>query len=429
MARGLLCKDTAEDSPMFMAKDRVSAELDRVRNRTHAIVATVPDDVLCGQHHELMGPLLWDLGHIAAFEDLWLVRVLSGFAPPAAEMGLNLIYNPFEYPRAVRGTIELPSRDETAAELVRVRTATLDRLALGPTDCDPQLASGGFIWAMVAQHEAWHQETMLVSLNLRTDFHYQPSFAHVTPQLDPVADDEMVRIAGGHSMMGTDDRSRAYDNERCLHPVELPDFEIDKYPVSNARYLRFVEATDATPPLGWKHLDGRWWRHSFGVTSPLDLREPVMHVSWHEAQRFAAWEGKRLPTEAEWAKAARWDPEAQALRTFPWGEQPIDGSRCNVDHGALKPARLGSFPAGASAYGCQQMLGDVWEWVEDALAPYPQFEAWPYEEFSVPFFENNRVLRGGSFATGSSLVRGSLRNWDLPERRQVFVGFRCARDV
>ncbi len=161
---------------------------------------------------------------------------------------------------------------------------------------------------------------------------------------------------------------------------------------------------------------------------PGDL--PVVNVGFYEAEAYARWAGKRLPTEAEWEKAALWDPEAGQARPYPWGDAPPDRTRANLDQLAFAPSPIGAYPEGASAYGVEQLLGDVWEWTSSHFQPYPGFEAFPYEEYSKIFFGTDyRVLRGGSWATRPSVARGTFRNWDYPIRRQIFAGFRCVQDV
>ena len=159
------------------------------------------------------------------------------------------------------------------------------------------------------------------------------------------------------------------------------------------------------------------------------MDQPVQHVCWYEADAYARWAGKRLPTEAEWEKAAAWDPEREAARRFPWGDTWA-GDRANLGQRRHQPTPVGSYPSGASAYGVQQMLGDVWEWTASDFTPYPGFRAFPYPEYSQVFFgPEYKVLRGGSWATDPSACRTTFRNWDYPIRRQIFAGFRCARDA
>jgi iron(II)-dependent oxidoreductase len=168
----------------------------------------------------------------------------------------------------------------------------------------------------------------------------------------------------------------------------------------------------------------------FGHVLPVNPREPVQHVCFYEAEAFARWCGKRLPTEAEWEKAASWDPALQKKRLFPWGDESPTPELANLDHQSFGPMEIGAYPAGVSPYGCHQMIGDVWEWVASEFRGHPGFQAWPYREYSEVFFgDEYRMLRGGSWATRPGVIRNTFRNWDYPIRRQIFSGFRCARDA
>jgi iron(II)-dependent oxidoreductase len=259
-----------------------------------------------------------------------------------------------------------------------------------------------------------------------------------------------VLVEGGPFRMGTDDRSSAYDNERPSHTVELPSFAIDRFPVTARRFAAFVdgggydhpelwseegrawlEETGERAPQGWvASPDGGWRVRRFGHLEPLDPREPVQHVSFFEAEAFARWSGGRLPTEAEWEKAAAWDPAARRARTYPWGEAPPGPEHANLDQTAFGPAPVGSFPAGASAYGAEQLLGDVYEWTTSPFTGYPGYSTFPYPEYSEVFFDQGyRVLRGASWATAAWVARATFRNWDYPRRRQIFAGLRLAWDL
>jgi iron(II)-dependent oxidoreductase len=250
--------------------------------------------------------------------------------------------------------------------------------------------------------------------------------------------------------MGTSDDAWALDNERPAHRVFVETFAIDTVPVSNADYAQFIadggyQRRELWSARGWQHRTesgleapqfwtddggGNWWRHRFGVLEPVPPEEPVMHVCWFEAEAYARWAGKRLPTEAEWEKAARWHPADGRSRRFPWGDEEPDATRANLGQRHLEPAPVGSYPAGASPSGVRQLIGDVWEWTSSPFTGYPGFTAFPYREYSEVFFGGDyRVLRGGSFGTDPIACRGTFRNWDHPVRRQIFAGFRCARDV
>jgi iron(II)-dependent oxidoreductase len=195
----------------------------------------------------------------------------------------------------------------------------------------------------------------------------------------------MVHLPPGTHLIGAPEEGFAYDNERSRHSIELDAFEIDRHPATNAAYARFIEDTGAEPPLYWERDgEGPWVRTAMGRRDPIDPDLPVIHISADEADAFARWAGKRLPSEFEW-EAAR--PELEGL-------------------------------------------GQVWEWTSSHFLPYPGFEAFPYPEYSEVFFgDTYRVLRGSSWATHPHVARPTFRNWDLPERRQIFAGLRCARDA
>jgi iron(II)-dependent oxidoreductase len=250
--------------------------------------------------------------------------------------------------------------------------------------------------------------------------------------------------------MGTSAEPWALDNERPAHVVDVPAFFIDTTPVTNAAYIEFIEDGGYDDerwwhPAGWQHRrqaaleaplfwsrfgSGSWSTRSFGRTVPVDPDQPVLHVCWYEAEAYARWAGKRLPTEAEWEKAARHDPVSGRSRRYPWGDDEPSAERANLGQRHLRPAAAGAYPEGASAYGVRQLIGDVWEWTSTWLHPYPGFKAWPYPEYSEVFFGGDYpVLRGGSFGSDPAAVRGTFRNWDHPIRRQIFSGFRCARSA
>lgn len=165
-------------------------------------------------------------------------------------------------------------------------------------------------------------------------------------------------------------------------------------------------------------------------TVALDPRRPVCHVCYWEADAYARWAGKRLPTEVEWEAAAAWDPDAGRSRLYPWGEEAPSPLHANLDALVFETTPVGAYPSGASALGCWDMLGNVWEWTSSDFRGYPGYATFPYPEYSEAFYGADfKVLRGGSWATRFGAVRNTFRNWDYPIRRQIFSGFRCARDV
>jgi iron(II)-dependent oxidoreductase len=429
-------------------REKVADELAAARRRSLGLLEPLDEDGLRRQHSTLMSPLIWDLAHIGNYEEQWLLREAAG--APAVDASLDDIYDAFRHPRPNRPALPLLGPAEARRYIAEVRgrvVDTLDRLDLGPGGDRPLLA-GGFVHGMVVQHEHQHDETMLATLQLMDGAGYRPLAPPAPAAAGPVAPAE-VTVPAGPFVMGTDDEAWAYDNERPAHVVDLPAFRIDAAPVTNAAYAGFVadggyddrrwwgdagwawrQEADLRHPEFWRpEGDGKWSRLRFGWREDLPLDEPVQHVCWHEAEAYARWAGKRLPTEAEWEKAASWGPDGRKRR-WPWGQGEPDSRRANLGQALFRPAPVGAYPAGASAYGCQQMIGDVWEWTSSDFDGYPGFATFPYREYSEVFFGSGyKVLRGGSWATSPAAVRSTFRNWDYPIRRQIFAGFRCARDA
>jgi iron(II)-dependent oxidoreductase len=305
---------------------------------------------------------------------------------------------------------------------------------------------------MVIQHEAQHQETILQALDLRENLDPYSVAGFLHPRhVGRLDDSEQILIPGGPFLAGTNEQTESYDNERPQHWVEVSTFGIDRFPVSNRRFAEFVEAggydrrelwsaegwnwrtsEDVEAPQGWiPQIGGGWLIRRFGHVLDLDMTEPVQHVSFYEAEAFARFAGARLPTEFEWEKVATWGPEATTQRIYPWGSETPTSNLANVGQSRWGPASLGTYPLGASAYGVDQLLGDVYEWTSSPFVGYPGFEAFPYPEYSEVFFDDAdyRVLRGASWATSTAVSRSTFRNWDLRPRRQIFSGIRLAWDI
>jgi iron(II)-dependent oxidoreductase len=442
----------------------VADSLIEIRDRTLQLISGLSADALARQHDPLMSPIIWDLGHIGAFEELWLVRRLGAVS---SESELDAVYDAFRTPRSRRGDLSLPDGESLLERLSAVRMQALSLLETVDFDPDNPLLANAFAYEMVIEHEAQHQETILQTLTLMQSESYEPSFRLAGPPATAAEPGEMIEVPGGPFFMGAPEAGFAYDNERPRHRAETTAFEIGRYPVTNAEYIEFLAAggyedrnlwTDAgwhwkevaglVAPMYWEAHGGvvpgspaeatrlardggpsSWQqRTSLGV-EPLQPSHPVIHVCCYEAEAYARFVSARLPSETEWEKAAAWDPVSEQPRLYPWGDQAPAPGNANLDQGVFGPAAIGSFPQGASALGCEQMLGDVWEWTSSSLSGYPGFEAFPYPEYSEVFFGSDyRVLRGGSWATRSEVSRNSFRNWDYPIRRQIFAGFRIARD-
>ena len=444
---------TAPALPLGQLRDR----LGEARNRTLQLIAPLSDSDVTRQHNPLMSPIVWDLGHIAHFEEVWLLENIDG-AGSGAE-GLRGIYDAFRHPRATRDRLPLPNRATCLAYLADVRRAVLRRMERIDPHADTPLLRGGYVFNMVLQHECQHNETILQTLQLMEGEPYagiggkpyagQGGNRCGIGQGNEPRTGDMVHFPGGDVFVGTDDRSQAYDNERPRTRLRVEPFRIDRHPVDNGAFMDFIAAggyrTDAhwskaglawrageraEAPLFWFRRDGVWWTRAMGGEVPVDPALPVCHVSWYEADAFARRAGKRLPTEAEWEVAASWDPVRERAVLYPWGDEPATPTHANLDAVRSGPARPGSHPGNVSPLGCYGMIGDVWEWTASRFLPYPGFQAFPYREYSEVFFgDEYRVLRGGSWATRPGTIRNTFRNWDFPQRRQIFSGFRCASDA
>jgi iron(II)-dependent oxidoreductase len=369
-------------------RQSIAELLAEARARTISLIAPVGDELLNRVFSELLSPLAWDLGHIANFEELWLVQTVGGRAPLHGDLGTY--YDAIENPRRERGELPILHDAELRQYMGEVRERTLevlDGVDLSPDSSD-RLLREGFVYEMLVAHELQHQETMLQLLQM-LDVPYRPAEADPDPfGPAPVSEggpnSDTLRFPAGSYEIGAPEYGFAYDNERPRHTVEIAAFEIDRTPVTNAAYLAYMGETGAEPPMYWERAGSDWVRTTMGVTVPVDPARPVVHVSWDEADAFARWAGKRLPTEFEWEAAS---PHLEGI-------------------------------------------GGAWEWTSSDFLAYPGFEAFPYEEYSKVFFgDEYKVLRGASWATHAHVARPSFRNWDLPQRRQIFAGIRLAEDA
>jgi gamma-glutamyl hercynylcysteine S-oxide synthase len=376
------------------------------------LVQPLADEELNRVYSPILSPLAWDLGHIANFEELWLVQRIGGREPLRGELGR--LYDAIENPRRIRGELPILRGAELRRYMDEVRSRALDVLdEVELDDADDPLLRDGFVYELMIAHEHQHTETMLQLIQVVE--RYDPEARDPTPAAEPVADGaEMVHVAGDKVEVGAGREGFAYDNERPRHVVDVAPFWIDRTPVRNGEFAAFLAEEDGEPPLYWERDgEGGWIRTAMGEAAELDPGLPVVHVDSGQAEAFARWAGKRLPTEAEWEAAAR----------------GADRDRANLDQLAFGCAPAGAYADAAAASGAVQMLGDVWEWTASEFTAYPGFRAFPYREYSEVFFDSGyRVLRGGSWATRRNVIRATFRNWDLPERRQIFAGIRCARD-
>lgn len=441
----------------FADRNAIADLYRETRARTLEIVAPLEIEDYVVQTAEFMSPPRWHVGHTSWFFETLLQKYQPKYRIYSEEFlfYFNSYYEGFgpRMPRPRRGTRSRPTvretlryRDYIDEQMLQFLESISDR-----DDADEILARV----RLGAEHEMQHQELLVYDIkHLLCDQFDAPMKPLPCPQENVAG---MVEVQGGLFELGYKAgdpgsmraREFAFDNEKPAHQVYLQDFLIDRAPVRNGDYLEFVSAggyqdfrwwhsagwekisqEEWQAPLYWEQTDGQWMIRDFaGLHYVADkLSEPVSHVSFLEASAYAKWAGKRLPTEAEWEKAACFSPAFNSKQEFPWGEDRPDAAAANLfENGFWGVAPIGSFPAGQSAYGCQQMIGDVWEWTTSDYASYPGFKS-EFDEYNDKWFVGQKVLRGGSFATPRAHIRSTYRNFFYPHERWMISGLRCAKD-
>jgi len=423
--------------------------LEDARARTLELVTDLDDQQLLGKHLDIINPLLWEIGHVAWFHEKWILRNLYGRPPLRPDA--DELYDSMAVAHDVRWDLPLPSVQETLAYMEGVKQACLDRLQ-GETATDEQ----AYFYPLTTFHEDMHTEAF--TYTRQTLGYARPAFsiARDTPR-DPAWDagplPEDVEMPGGAFMLGaTEDEPFVFDNEKWAHRVEIKPFRIARAPVTNEAFSGFVEdggygrrefwsedgwawreKEGAERPVYWLRDNRRWKVRYFDTEQELAPHRPVIHVNWYEAQAYCRWAGRRMPTEAEWEVAASTEPVdggrrfSHGKRRWPWSDGPATSERANLDGRAMGVIDVAALPGGDSAFGCRQMMGNVWEWTGTTFGPYPGFVPDPYKDYSEPWFGTRKVLRGGCGTARSRMLRNTWRNFYTPDRRDVFAGFRtCA---
>jgi gamma-glutamyl hercynylcysteine S-oxide synthase len=444
----------------------LAAQLLDARERTLELTSDLSEEQLLGPRLRIVNPPRWEIGHVAWFQERWVLRHARGL-PPLRQDG-DALYDSSAVPHSTRWGLPLPSPAETRAYLQEVRDRVLEGLA-GAS------ALERYFVQLSLFHEDMHVEALAYT---RQTHGYSPPAVSLPTSGEggdagPLPGD--VPIPGGRFWLGArstalgalplhpggappgpeieglPDEPFLFDNERWAHPVEVRPFAIARAAVTQAELCAFVEAggyqrpalwseagwrwrteAGAEHPVYWRKDGGRWLRRHFDRWVELEPHRPALHVCWYEAEAFCRFAGRRLPTELEWEVAAAGGPDGQGglsprKRRYPWGDEPPSPTRANLDFSRPGCLDVGALPEGDSAFGCRQMLGNTWEWTTTDFAPYPGFVADPYQEYSAPWFQTHKVLRGGCYATRGRLIRNTWRNFYTPERRDVWAGFRtCA---
>jgi ergothioneine biosynthesis protein EgtB len=403
-------------------------------------------DTFCRQVHPAFSPAGWHLGHIAYTEALWLLERCAMLPPQFPEYRRLFVADGL--PKAER--VKLPTLEVIHDYLDTVRTQVFKYLETADLDQQERL------WRWLLQHESQHSETITFVLQLQRwpswsvgrelstqNFSGDTRFTDKSASreswqvgsLNAQPDFEMIQIPGGEFEQGNASID-ALDNERLIHRRYLDTYWIDRYPVTCGQYRVFMEAGGYQNPNWWSASGWKWLQEN-PVNQPLywaDVPDwdnhPVCGVSWYEAEAYARFAGKRLPTEAEWEKATSWDATALYRRAYPWGEATPDVHLSNHDNTIRQTTPVDAYPAGQSAYGLYDTLGNVWEWTSCVFNGYEGFASYPYPGYSKVYFDGQHyVLRGGSWATRPWALRSSFRNWYHPGVRQILAGFRCARSA
>jgi gamma-glutamyl hercynylcysteine S-oxide synthase len=395
-------------------------------------------------------PIIWHVAHIGVFEAYWLLQKMQGMSP--LDDRYERIFDPINTPR--EESTNLPSRVEMENFITRVREKTNDFLNRTSFDPSDLMMRDGYVFRLVIEHEYQHQETLTYLLHLLDpDLKKRPvldSNIDRAPKRDAqLPAREMILVDAGPFEMGSIWNSFAYDNELPAHSVDLPAFKIDKLLTTNKEYARFVneggyqtrewwsdegwewrERENWTSPLYWKSVDREWRIQTMFEEGVWQPEHPVTGISWYEAEAYAQFMHKRLPTECEWEKAASWDAARKRKRRFAWGDDEPESALCNYHERFGGTTAVGRFPDGASACGALDMTGNVWEWTSDSFEGYTGFKYFPYPEYSELWFDgDHRVLKGGSWATRAPLLRTSFRNFFRRQFRIGFAGIRLAEDA
>ncbi|MGH9871424.1 MAG: ergothioneine biosynthesis protein EgtB [Pyrinomonadaceae bacterium] len=450
----------------------------QVRARTMQIVAPLEIEDYVIQTAEFMSPPRWHIGHTSWFFETVLQAYKPGYKVYSDEylFYFNSYYEGFgaRIERPKRGTRSRPTVKDTVAYRNHIDEQMLVFLDSLNEQSDRETVLS--LVRLGLEHEMQHQELLVYDIkHLLCDQYNAP----IKPAPAVSAKVEgMAEIEGGLFLLGYERRGSsptagspagqpgwggavmegsasvnyafAFDNEKPAHQVFLQDYAFDRALVSNSDFLAFIrdggyqnfrwwfsEGWETVnrdgwrAPLYWEQHDDHWMIRDFaGLHSAESIaNQPVCHVSFFEASAFAKWAGKRLPTEAEWEKAATFNPKIGARQDFPWSGNDVDESKANLfENGIWAPALIGAFPAGQNAYGCQQLIGDVWEWTTSDYVPYPGFKS-EFDEYNDKWFVNQKVLRGGSFATPRLHIRSTYRNFFHAHERWMTSGFRCAKDV
>jgi gamma-glutamyl hercynylcysteine S-oxide synthase len=427
-----------------MDSDALIPLVEEARARTLDLLSDLSDDRLMVPQAPTLNPFNWEAGHVAHFWERFILRDLDGARPYRPDV--DQLFDSARVAHETRWDLRLPPRDAILKYMQATLDAVVDRLH------DRQLDRAAWYRNCLALfHEDMHTEAFTY---MRQSVQYPPPPIRLprVEQADAGSLEGDAEIPGGRLWLGTarDAPWFVFDNEQWEHAVELEHCRMSRAPVTQGEFARFVddagylaqefwseegwkwrEQNQAEHPIYWRKEKGRWQRRHFDQWRALEPHRPVIHVCYFEAEAYCNWAYRRLPTEAEWEAAAACEPQGNSLSRrkwrLPWGDTLPGPSQANLDWSRMDTVDVAALPESDSAFGCRQMIGNVWEWTSSEFRPYPGFEVGPYKEYSEPWFYERKVLRGGAWCTRSRLVHNMWRNFFQPWRRDVPAGFRtCA---
>ena len=432
-------------NPELQKNNELLQQFKETRNRTLELVKNLEKDDFVVQTAPYMSPPKWHIGHVSWIYEAIISKIDKNYKFHSKELSeyLNSYYQQFGLPhdKGLRGIISRPTTNEIFQYFNTINQKVEKFIETHElNDQEKKLIITGF------HHECQHQELLVYDLQHLLAEQYLPVRKN-KKSIQENKQKEFVKIKGGIFEMGYNGKEFSYDIELPEHKTYLEDYEIGIFPITNREYLEFmndggyetykywlsdgwekVKSNNWKSPMYWEKIDDEWYVRDFLGIRKINPNEPVCHVSYYEADAYCKWSGKRLPTEAEWEKAACWNETKQEKTIFPWGNNSPTEENCNLlESYHWGCTEIGTYPSGKSPSGCEQMIGDVWEWTSSEFVGYPGFKT-GFDEYNDKWFTNQKVLRGGSFGTPKMSIRGSYRNFFRLDERWLFSGFRCVEN-
>lgn len=433
-------------NPELQKNNELLQQFKETRNRTLELVKNLEKDDFVVQTAPYMSPPKWHIGHVSWIYEAIISKIDKNYKFHSKELSeyLNSYYQQFGLPhdKGLRGIISRPTTNEIFQYFNTINQKVEKFIETHElNDQEKKLIITGF------HHECQHQELLVYDLQHLLAEQYLPVRKN-KKSIQENEQKEFVKIKGGIFEMGYNGKEFSYDIELPEHKTYLEDYEIGIFPITNREYLEFmndggyetykywlsdgwekVKSNNWKSPMYWEKIDDEWYVRDFLGIRKINPNEPVCHVSYYEADAYCKWAGKRLPTEAEWEKAACWNETKQEKTIFPWGNNSPTEENCNLlESYHWGCTEIGTYPSGKSPSGCEQMIGDVWEWTSSEFVGYPGFKS-GFDEYNDKWFTNQKVLRGGSFGTPKMSIRGSYRNFFRLDERWLFSGFRCVENT